>query len=201
MTTQLRERTTATEQEYAFIAHLTRLLEHPNRAAMAHLRRGLGKPPGTAYEMDRYILEKLPEGATTLDEQRYYLVASLFAQWHQGKDSAQSLKGEWDTDRNVGRSLRLMVNQESPDKRENLEKSVEKRLNALLNSHHDDLGHHLRRIVALLKARVVPLNWPQLLRDLRYWDAESRSVQHAWARGFWIWGKAGQTEQRKEARK
>ncbi|MDY6916488.1 MAG: type I-E CRISPR-associated protein Cse2/CasB [Chloroflexota bacterium] len=194
MTTHLSERTAATEEEYAFIAHLTRLLEHADRslarAAMAHLRRGLGKPAGAAYEMDRYILPKLPQRASPFDEERYYLVACLFALWHQGKDRAEILDGAWDTDRNLGRSLRLMVNQESDlGKRENLEKSTGKRLNALLNSHRDDLRHHLRRIAALLRSREVPVNWRQLLHDLRYWDADDRSVQHAWARGFWIWRK------------
>ncbi len=189
MTTQTRSTTAPAEDEYRFVGHLKALLENPDRgqarAAMAHLRRGLGKPPGTVYEMDRYVLERLPEGAYPFDEERYYLVASLFAFWHQGKDRAESFVGGWYSERNIGRSLRTLVDKD-PQNKESLEKSTEKRLQALLNSHREDLPDHLRRMVALLKAKDVPVNWAQLLHDLRYWEAETRSVQHAWSKGFWV---------------
>lgn len=172
-----------TETASQFIGYLRWLLEESEdgRGAMANLRRGLGKQAATAYEMDRYILPRLPEGATTKQEAAYYLVASLFAYWHQGRDKPESTAG------NLGSSLRALVEQEKDhQKKENLEKSTEKRLNTLLNAHADDLPRHLRHIVGLLRSKDVPLNWAQLLHDVQNWDAESRSVQHKWARGFWI---------------
>lgn len=199
MTTETRTATVPEAGERKFVNYLERLLEDADRslarAAMAHLGRGLGKPAGMAYEMDRYVLDQLPENTSSYQEEAYYLVASLFAFWHRGKDKAESLEGKWDTDRNLGKSLRAMIQREDPDKRENLEKSTERRLNALLNSHRDDLADRLRRIIALLKSKDVPVNWAQFLRDLQQWDTESRSVQHTWAKGFWIQKQASDSKQ------
>jgi CRISPR type I-E-associated protein CasB/Cse2 len=120
---------------------------------MANLRHGLGKSPGTVFGMDRYILSKIPENVDSQQEGAYYLVSSLFAFWHEGKDKAETIEG------NLGQSLRAFVNQENDSgKKENLEKSIEKRLNALLNSHYDELPEYLRRIIALLKSKDIPVN-------------------------------------------
>jgi len=54
------------------------------RAAMAALRRTLGKPPGQVPEIGRYILQWLPSQLSEwqqAEERAYYLVAALFA-WH-----------------------------------------------------------------------------------------------------------------------
>jgi CRISPR system Cascade subunit CasB len=145
----------------------------PDRGAIAALRRGLGKPPGTIHVMDRYVL---PFIAGEPDEP-YYLVAALFAAWHQGKEKMVTAEG------NLGKSLLAMVNLEQ--NREEAEKRIEKRLVALLNCHRDDLSQHLRQVVSLLKSKEVPINWAQLLHDIRNWNWESRDVQRSWARGFW----------------
>jgi len=176
--------TLSTEAASRFIQYLGWLLEESKdgRASMANLRRGLGKPAAMAYEMDRHILPRLPEGASAKQEEAYYLVAALFAYWHQGKDKAEDGEG------NLGRSLRHLAERYiadgvSPDE---AEKRLEKRLNALLSAHSDDLPKHLRHIIGLLKSKDVPLNWLRLLCDVQNWDAENRFAQHAWAKGFWV---------------
>lgn len=195
--------TKPTEQEYKLIGHLERLLENEDigRAAMAHLRRGLGKPPGTVFEMDRYVLPQLGESPTNKWHDACYIIAPLFAHWHQGKEKAENLnppagqERTYATDVNLGKSLDKLVSKyvaedqspESPEKkREKHQKRLEKRLNALLNADSDNLQDHLRRIISLLKTKDVPVNWTQLLHDIQHWDAESRFVQHEWAKGFWI---------------
>jgi CRISPR system Cascade subunit CasB len=140
--------------------------------------------------MDRYVLKFLPEDTGVGQEEPYYLVASLFAFWHQGQDGAESTEG------NLGRSLRTLVEQEEdPNRRRKLEKSTEKRLIALLNCHRDDLPEHLRQIVSLLKAKEVPLDWAQLLSDIKHWERDDRPVQKAWARGFWIGSRQREPEE------
>ena len=167
---------------HKFIAHLERLVREKNRGALATLRRGLGKPPGTAREMDRYVLCDLPADVTEAQENAYYLVGVLFAYWHQGKDNLAK-----DTPANLGESLRLLVNRESAEtgNREDAEKRVEKRLVALLNCHKDDLPDHLRHTIGLLKSKEIPVDWTQLLYDVQNWQHESREVQRNWARKFW----------------
>jgi len=153
-----------------------------DRGAMANLRRGLGKPPGSVHHMDRYVLKFLSGEAEENDYQPYYLIAALFAFWHQGKDKVTP-----SSPTDLGASLRSLVDKEAVlGNRDEVEKRIEKRLVALLNCHRDDLPDHLRHIVSLLKSKDVPINWAQLLHDIKGWDWESRSVQRGWARAFWI---------------
>jgi len=152
-----------------FIARLEGLRE--DGAAMAALRRGLGKPPGTEAGMHPYILPWLGGIRDGWQENVFYVVASLFASWHQGK-----LGSFPNPPRNLGASLARLRDESD---------SIEKRFIALLNSHEDDVAQHLRHAVGLLRSKDVLIDWPQFLRDLRGWGWESRSVQRAWARGFW----------------
>jgi CRISPR system Cascade subunit CasB len=182
-------------QERKFIDHLEWLVKEKDRGALAALRLGLGKPPGTAREMDRHVLPHLPPesglplGVKVKQEDAYYLVGALFAFWHQGKGGLAANPPE-----NLGASLHVMVekavatdasNRKYEDKWKDAEKRIEKRLTALLNCHQDDLPEHLRHDISLLKAEDIPVNWLQLLRDIQNWHRESRDVQRAWARRFW----------------
>jgi len=168
--------------QHKFITHLEKLVRNQDRGALAVLRRGLGKPPGAAREMDRYVLNSLPDDVSEKQENAYYLVGALFAYWHQGKGDIVK-----NAPANLGESLRRLVNYESSESssREDAEKRVEKRLVALLNCHIDDLPNHLRHVIGLLKSKDIPVNWTQLLLDVQNWQWESRDVQREWARKFW----------------
>jgi CRISPR system Cascade subunit CasB len=168
----------AKEHEQAFIRHLESLVVGKDRGALATLRRGLGKPPGTVHQMDRYVLRYLPESMGPLQEEPYYLVAALFAGWYQGEGEIQPFEG------NLGTSLRFLVDKDTSDGDE-AEKRIEKRLVALLNCHRDDLPEYLRHTISLLKSKNVAVNWAQLLHDIKGWGGESRDVQRSWARSFW----------------
>jgi CRISPR system Cascade subunit CasB len=175
-------------QEHKFIGHLEKLVKEQDRGALASLRRGLGKPQGTAREMDRHVLPYLPpESAIHASprenqENAYYLVGALFAYWHQGKDTVGPNQPA-----NMGTSLRALVERETAEggSRDDAEKRVEKRLVALLNCHKDDLPDHLRHTIGLLKSKEIPINWLQLLNDVQNWQHENRDVQRRWARQFW----------------
>jgi len=173
---------TTLAKEHPFISHLVNLVREKDRGALAALRRGLGKPPGSAREMDRYVLRELPAVATETQENAYYLVGALFAYWHQGKDDVTEK-----VPANLGESLRWLVVHEASEtgRWEDAEKRIEKRLVALLNCHRDDLPAHLRHTIGLLKSKDVPVAWTRLLWDVQNWQNESRKVQRDWARKFW----------------
>ncbi len=170
MTTKA-NKTAITKLEQRFIDRLQELRK--DNAAMAALRRGLGKPPGTVADVHPYVLSWLDGIRDSWDENAFYVVASLFAFWHQGKE---------DTYRNPPRNLGASLGRLRDDS-----DSVEKRFVALLNSHEDDLPQRLRHSIGLLRSKTPPVsvNWEQLLADLRCWRWENRSVQRSWARGFW----------------
>ncbi len=155
-----------------FISYLKELADDENRAALAALRRCLGKSPGEAAEAHRYVLRFNPE---PWNEWAYYLVAGLFAlhpeSWPQ-KESKSRLT-------NLGASFAWMKTKADNDS------SIERRFVALLDSHADDLSEHLRHAISLLKSKEIPVDWLQLLRDLRSWNHEDRFVQRNWARAFW----------------
>ena len=170
------------EHERSFITYLEELVTNGDVGALASLRRGLGRPPGSIAQADRYIFRWLWEDAKPWDIDRYYLLATLFALWHQGESNNPSFTG------NLGASMRMMVDKiatKTGRKREDVEKTTERRFMALLNCHHDDLPEHLRHSVSLLKAKDVPIDWVQLLNDIGRWDLESRDIQRSWAKSFW----------------
>ena len=154
-----------------FISRLEKLEREEDRAALAALRRGLGKPPGTAIETHPYVMP-YTTGMHDKDADAYYIVATLFGlypcqSWRSGASKAKN---------NLGASLALLKGESD---------STEKRFVALLNTHSDDLPDHLRQAISLLKSKDAPVNWLQLLKDIKGWNYESRSVQRDWAKGFW----------------
>lgn len=176
MTTASRERTA-----HPLVLNLEELVRKEDRAALAHLRRALGKPVAVAHEAHRHVLPWLPAREKRWEQERdedaAYLVASLFALWHQGKDRVERAAG--DRPANLGTSFRRLPEDRRTD-------SVEKRFRALLNAHRDDLPDHLRHAVSMLRPHAeCALDWSQLLRDIRGWDAVNRRVQRDWARGYW----------------
>ena len=165
-----------------FVEYLQSLADKEERAPLAALRRGLGKRPGEASEMYPYVVPFLPPNLHPEAEDPYYLVAALFA-LHQGSWSRQAPGAPT----NLGASLqRLAAASESG--------GVEARVVALLNAHPDDMPEHLRRIVALLKAHDVPIDWARLLHDIQHWGHPDRFVQRQWARAFWA-GAATQPQE------
>jgi CRISPR system Cascade subunit CasB len=175
--------TLLTNRERDFIAYLAGLAgkdlsgaerneKQKNLAALAALRRGLGKRPGEAAEMFPYVVPFLPDHPYGQDD--YFLVASLFAAhqliWQHPTGPHEPT--------NLGASFRWLRSKVDSG-------SIEKRFVALLSAEHRDLPEHLRHAVSLLKAHEVPIDWEQLLRDLAWWESERRDVQQRWAIAYW----------------
>lgn len=139
-----------------------------NRAALANLRRGLGKPPKTVMEMYPYLGQFLSHEPKPRYETAVFIVAALFAYYPDAPGNAG----------NLGDSIRRM-------KDDSDSKSIEKRFVALLNAEAEDLPYYLRQIIGLLKSKEIAVNWNQLFRDVKNWDDDKRYVQNAWARSFW----------------
>jgi CRISPR type I-E-associated protein CasB/Cse2 len=157
----------------AFVASLEELVRRRDRAALAALRRGLGKPPGAAPELHRYVVPWLLTPASHRDAD-YYLVAALFADWHQGERTPARWEGS------LGQSFRSLAAQMGGGT-----DGVERRFRGILACHRDDLPQHLRHAVSLLRTHAVPVDWVRLLTDLPRWDHLDRPVQRRWARDFW----------------
>jgi CRISPR system Cascade subunit CasB len=126
------------------------------------------------------MLRYLPPGlGNERDEDAMCFVASLFAfhplLWQKTDDRLWT---------NIGASLRMLAADEF-ERTGEMPSRIESRLEAVLQCHRDDLPEHLRRIVGLLKAQDVPVDWAQLLNDIARWAWVRRPVQREWARAFW----------------
>jgi len=160
------------QKEFRFVKALEELKD--NRAALAKLRRGLGKKGGTT-EMYKYVAAYLPPEKDNQSRwQRianaYFLVASLFALHPESAGRGSS----------IGKVFRAMM-ADSP--------SVEKRFEHLLSVDADDLDGHLRQAISLAKSKGVWVNFHQLFDDVLHWNHPRSRVQMRWAREFWGYEK------------
>ncbi len=150
-----------------FVTYLESLRE--DRAALARLRRGLGRQPGTVADMFPYVAPWVPPDAPRPLEDAYYLVAALFASHPDAGGSGS-----------MGDHFRRVV-VDDPASAD----AVERRFTALLAAHPDDLAFYLRQAVSFLRSRGVPVDWHQLFADMCRWAHPHRPVQRRWARAFW----------------
>jgi CRISPR system Cascade subunit CasB len=149
------------------VAHLHRLHQANDRAALARLRRGLGKEPGSVWGMHGLVQPWLPADLPRYHEDACYLIASLFA-------SHPEPGGEG----TLGKAFaRLRAKHDS--------ESIEKRFVAMLDADAADLPSHLRHAVSLLASAGVPVDWARLLDDVQRWGRPERFVQRRWSRDYW----------------
>lgn len=164
------------ENLHRFVGHLISLARRAingdsgARAALARLRRALGKPPGAALEALEEVLPHLSADAENReyanDRATYLLLGSLFALHpkHSGGP------------RNLGTTLRLLGTENE---------SAVKRFTNLLAARREQLPDLLRQAVSLAQSEDYPINYYRLGDDLLGWDDEARWVQLNWAREYW----------------
>jgi CRISPR system Cascade subunit CasB len=162
-----------TDRESAFVKYLDSLVTQGNRQALAELRRGISGEPDRQLGMYRYVGRFLAEGETGWNERRLLLIASLFALYHQGSESASKSPPQ-----GFGESFRQLY--ERTDRRP----SVERRFLALIAAHPSSLPDHLRHAITLMRSVGVGVDWGLLLSDLNYWNYSEQRVQRRWARQF-----------------
>jgi CRISPR system Cascade subunit CasB len=158
--------------ESDFVRYLRSLDANPRkRGDLAHLRRGLGRLPGTVTEMYPVVVDALPDNLDDWGEQMHYLVAALFA-------LHPSFKFEGD----MGAHFAELGNPKEPPS-----EALERRFITLLNARPANLYRILPPIINRLKVAGIPIFWEQLLDDLQRWQypTERQRVRKRWADTFW----------------
>lgn len=156
------------------------------RAELARLRRGIGKLPGSMPELWNITMKDLPEILVGKDEKpsygewAVYTTLTLFALHQQGKDlKSQCMNQEGMF---LGKAVRTLI-QTSED-----ENRVKRRFDAAATSNSmEEIAHHLRGLIQLLKSENIPLDYPKLTEDLyRFQFPEARdNVRLMWGREFY----------------
>ncbi len=149
------------------IQWLQDLPEHPQKAALANLRRGIGRIPGDMPELWGVYLQELPEsmqwenGKPTREEWAVYLALTLYAMHQQGHPlPADNMNQEGVR---FGSCVRQLVKPEE----EPQDSSILRRFNALATAADmQECAHYLRGVIQLLRAESIPVDYPQLAWDL-----------------------------------
>jgi CRISPR system Cascade subunit CasB len=166
------------------------------RAILAKLRRGLGKAPGDLPELWEFTLEGLPEELLskghepTKGEWAVHIALSLFAFHQQGKDIKSSSMHKVDKGErhSIGAASRRLSSRSDKDS-----DAIRRRFNILATSNSlEELSHHLRAMIGLLKANDIALDYVQLASDLyRFQNPNMRSaLRLRWGQDFYAFGAA-----------
>ncbi|MEG2950516.1 MAG: type I-E CRISPR-associated protein Cse2/CasB [Clostridia bacterium] len=165
--------------------------QHASAAALAKLRRGIGRAPGEMPELWEATLQGLPEellsknGQPTRGEWASYTALTLFALHQQGKDMQSDLMSQSGV--GLGKAIRKLVRSKDDEER------VKRRFDACATSADIvELSNHLRGMVQLLKAAGIALDYPALAKDLYLYQFPpyQSSVRLRWGQDYYLFEKA-----------
>jgi CRISPR system Cascade subunit CasB len=164
------------------VGRLTDLADpaNPNRAVLAHLRRGLVGPPDYTLGRVGWLFRRVRDEYLT----HAVVAAGLFA-WVKGDCRHRP-------EINFGTAFGTGLTQEGKQRRE-------RRFIDLLDTDARELPYKLRQAITLIPHESVGLDWVLLIRHLRHWADHERWVQKKWARGFWAAAEADATTANQQA--
>ncbi len=177
------------------IADLSRSNNSAQRAILANLRRGIGRVPGDLPQLWNIIWADMPEelqgsGDTpSRAEWAIYTALTLYALHQQGRDPQRESMNQSAADKaescyhnSLGRSVAKLVHGAEDQKR------ILRRFNvAATSASMKELATHLRSLIQLLKADGIPLNYPQLAKDLYLYQFPegAAKVRMRWGQDFY----------------
>jgi len=157
-------RVTLNPQIIEFCENLSKL----DAGEKARLKRNAGRALAQSRRvMGLFFNKLLPHGVPGYQEEKYFLVATLYPLADSGDAGS------------LGASLRRAREHDSLDRR----------VEILLDADDAHLPFRLRQAVRFLYSKRQPVNWPLLLRDLLAWNSEKRWVQEQWARDYFVGSK------------
>lgn len=145
---------------------------------------------GSPIEVLKYVqryFDDLPDDLSQFEQTKiediYLMLAGLFGLYSPRNRQAT------DKYSNLGTSLseyeRKTNKNKTKSKDDNSTTSTEKRFMVLLRATEEELPQYLKQTIQLLKSQEIPINWLQLLKDIKDWSDDRKFVQRNWAKGFW----------------
>ena len=181
---------------YAFVQKKITLLDRDspwNRAMLAKLRRGVGKTPGSVPEIWEITIGDSPDAwksdkeRASREETAVHTALTLYALHRQGKGKSMSETGKNEAGENLGCSFGGAAAKLIRSDRSN-EQAVKRRFDAVATaSNFDELAHHARGLIQLLKAEDIPMDYPRFARELFDYQFPDRAdgVRLRWGRDFY----------------
>ncbi|CRK59252.1 CRISPR-associated protein, Cse2 family [Alloactinosynnema sp. L-07] len=150
--------------------------------ALARLRRGLGKPAGSVLDIldhthhPEFVLDPQSDEATP-QERAAHLAMTLYALHQQAQTQRMHKAG-----RRFGQAVRALVAGDLTP-----QDPVARRFAMIGTADSlDELTHHLRGMIQLLRTKQIPLDYGRLATDLLFWQFPSSAagVRLRWGRDF-----------------
>ncbi|WP_231500250.1 type I-E CRISPR-associated protein Cse2/CasB [Saccharothrix sp. NRRL B-16314] len=153
-------------------------------AALARLRRGVGKPAGSVNEILQYTVSEKFAGPGAGDdptpaETAAHVALTLYATHQQSQHKRMHQRGF-----GLGRAVRML----HPEEFGVVVPPVLRRFQALGTAQSpDELVHHLRGMVQLQRGRGIPLDYALLSDELALWQRRggASTVRLRWGREFY----------------
>lgn len=162
------------------------------KAALAELRRGLGKAPGEEPRLWGAFLSELPpelygrDGEPSRGEWAVYTALTLFALHQQGRNPSTEPVNQEGV--RLGRAAAALVAYDDSGKRNDDSWERVRRRLIIAASARDigELAYHLRALVRLLRDAGQPLDYPVLAKELYLWQTPQgiERIKLQWAEDF-----------------
>lgn len=154
-----------------------------NRAALANLRRGVGRIPGEMPELWGLLFDGLPEelmsagGRPTASEWAVYISLTLYALHQQSQNRPVHEAGV-----SLGCAVRKMVTKD-----EDMER-IKRRFDAMVTADSmTEIAYHLRGLIKLMRVPLITLDYGALCSDLYWVQYRDRApgVKLRWGQDFY----------------
>jgi len=175
---------------YIFVKRKIEELDRENnshsRASLAKLRRAIGKSPGESPDIWDITIQGAPEtwdsynGNPSRAEWAVHTALTLYALHRQGKDKTMS-------DEKVS-SFGAAVSHLKSSSPDDDNTAITRRFNAVATAtDFNELAHHARGIVQLLKNAGVGMDYPKFAQDLYYFQTNegANRVRLRWGEAFY----------------
>ena len=159
------------------------------RAALAKLRRGIGKHPGKVPDIWDYTMDNLSVAFISHDDEptptqwATHISLTLFAFHQQGKDIKQDPMSKHGA--SLGSAVWKLVSESGAESQD----AIKRRFDTVVTSNSiEELVHHLRGLISIMKSKSVPLDYPQLADDLlKFQSSEQRDmVRLRWGQDYYF---------------
>ena len=184
---------------YSQTARILRSLDNTRdrpatKAMLANIRNSINKDSSVNMDALAFVFQNIPDeflgyGKKLNDYEKAILTAVQMYALHQQAKVESILKidyEEGDIRQNLGDALGIMRNNEDDPK------SIDRRFNAMItSSNFDELSHHLRQMIKLLKSKSdAKVDYASLADDL-YWFLKNQreGLKIKWSRSYYKYNK------------
>lgn len=183
------------DEIYRIVASQIKYLTgNDDKGALAKLRRGAGKEPGSVPDIWEYTIGALPEGAKEDAENAVHIALTLFAVHRQGTNitGLATYTGENEKSYPVtfGAAVRKLKDGANNE-------AVTRRFNTAATADTiSELAVHVRSLIQLLRTKNIDMNYAKFAEELYLWRFDTNKIRLKWGRDFWKQNK--QKNERKE---